>query len=89
MSGVYDVRYRILTERLTQMVSDAEDETNEPWLRLALLCLALLTRHGVDSRGRCHYCRVSRRWWLPRSRRCTVLPVIGFYLEQPRQFLSS
>jgi hypothetical protein len=78
---VHDIRYRLLRERLKQMATAAERVHDEDGVRLAL-CLALLDRHQVDKKGRCQYCR-TRREWRPWSQRCTVLPVVGYYLEQP------
>lgn len=86
---MYEVRYRILRERLTQTVTTAEPKPDDECWRLALLCLALLNRHEVDNEGRCRYCRRPRGWWRIRSRQCTVLPIVSLYLEQPRKFLSA
>lgn len=43
MSNVYEVQHRILRERLQQAVATAEQEPDDEYWRLALLCLALLT----------------------------------------------
>lgn len=88
MSTVYEVRHRVLRERLNQMVATAKWAPGEECVRLALLCLALLDRHTVDGKGRCRYCRTPREWWWRRSCRCTVLPIVSLYLEQPREFLN-
>ena len=88
MSNVYQVRQRILRERLEQTVAMAELAPHEECARLALLCLRLMTRHKVDDKGRCQYCRTPREWWRPRSSQCTVLPIVVLYLEQPREFLN-
>ena len=87
MSNVYEVRHRVLRERLNQMVSTAKRAPHDECLRLALLCLALLERHTVNDKGRCRYCRSPREWWWRRSRRCTVVPVVSLYLEQPPRIL--
>ncbi len=88
VSSVYEVHWRVLRERLEQMAVAAERTNNEDTMRLALCCLALLERHTVDDKGRCRWCRVRRGWsWLrfrQRLRRCTVVPLIGFYLEESR-----
>ncbi|MGH3934455.1 MAG: hypothetical protein ACRDS1_05675 [Pseudonocardiaceae bacterium] len=83
---MYEVRHRVLRERLNQMVAAAKRTPGEECVRLALLCLALLDRHTVDGKGRCQYCRTPREW--RRSCRCTVLPLVSLYLEQPREFLN-
>lgn len=41
----------MLQERLKQSATTAERVSNEDWLRLALLGLALLTRHRIDYKG--------------------------------------
>jgi hypothetical protein len=87
MSGMHGVRYRIVRERLTQDAASAADDEHDEFLRLALLCLALLHRHEIDVKGRCRRCRTPGRWW-PWSRRCTVLPMLSLYLDQPREFLT-
>jgi hypothetical protein len=79
---MHDIRYRLLRERLKQMAAATERMHDEDGVRLTLCCLALLDWHQVDKKGRCQYCR-TRRGWRPWSRRCTVVPVVGFYLEQP------
>lgn len=84
-----EVRHRILRERLKRVVATAEQERGDEWWRLALLCLALLDRHRVDNKGRCRCCRTPRGWWRRRSQRCMVLSTVSFYLEQPREFLST
>lgn len=88
MNKVYEVRHRILRERLKQAVTTADQELDDEYWRLALLCLGLLDRHKVDPKGRCQYCRRPRGSWRRRSQRCTVLPTVSLYLEQPRKFLS-
>jgi hypothetical protein len=85
---VYEVRHRVLRERLEQTVATAERAPDEECVRLALLCLALLERHQVTDKGRCRYCRPSREWRWSRWCLCTVVSVMSFYLEQPREFLS-
>lgn len=86
---MYEVRVRLLRERLEQMVTRAERDLDDPCWRLALLCLALLERHELDDRGRCRYCRRPGRWCRRASQRCTVLPVVSLYLDQPREFLDT
>ncbi|MGH3835778.1 MAG: hypothetical protein ACRDSF_08735 [Pseudonocardiaceae bacterium] len=88
MSKVYEVRHRVLRERLNQIVATAKRAPHDECVRLALLCLALLERHTVNDKGRCRYCRAPREWWRRRSRQCTVLPIVSLYLEQPREFLN-
>ena len=84
MSTVYEVRHRVLRERLSQMVVTATRAPHDECLRLALLCLALLERHTVNDKGCCRYCRTPRTW----QRKCMVLPIVSLYLEQPREFLN-
>lgn len=88
MSTVYEVRHRVLRERLKQTVAAATRAPDEEYARLALLCLALLERHTVNGKGQCRYCRAPHEWWWRRSCRCMVVPVMGMYLEQPREFLN-
>jgi hypothetical protein len=88
VSTVYEVRHRVLQEKLNQMVATATRTRHDEYVRLALLCLALLDRHTVDGKGRCRYCRTPREWWRRRSCRCTVLPIVSLHLEQPREFLN-
>ncbi len=83
---MYQVRHRVLRQRLEQMVAAAEQLHDEDKVRLALCCLALLARHRVDKKGRCQHCRARRGWQRPKARRCSVLRVVGFYLEQPYHF---
>lgn len=85
---MYEVRHRVLRERLNQMVATAERASHDECVRLAMLCLALLDRHTVDGKGQCRSCRTPREWWRRRSCQCTVLPIMSFYLEQPREFLN-
>ncbi|MGH3874290.1 MAG: hypothetical protein ACRDSR_22790 [Pseudonocardiaceae bacterium] len=85
---MYEVRHRVLRERLQQIVTTATRTPDEDYARLALLCLALLDRHTVNGKGRCRYCRTPREWWWRRSCRCTVLPIMSHYLKQPREFLN-
>jgi hypothetical protein len=87
VSGVYQVRHRVLRERLEEIAAAAERAQDDDGVRLALCCLALLERHAVDGKGRCPYCCLSRRRLWRRSSRCTVLPLFSFYLEQPREFV--
>ncbi len=56
---------------------------DEECVRLAALGLALLDKHKVDGKGRRKWCRSGRGWWRRRGRRCTVLHVVSYYLEQP------
>lgn len=88
MSTVYEMRHRVLREKLEQIVATAERASHVECVRLALLCLALLDRHKVDGKGRCRYCRTPCEWWRRRSCRCTVVPVVSMYLKQPREFLN-
>lgn len=88
MSTVHEVRYRVLQERLKHTIAAAERDQDDTCWRLAMLCLVLLTRHQVNGNGRCRYCRTPRGWWRRRSHKCTVFPVVGFHLEQPRKFLN-
>lgn len=89
VNNVYEVRARILRERLKQAVATAEQKSDDEYCRLALLCLALLDRHKLDKKGRCRYCRRPGSGWWRAHQRCTVLPMVSFYLDQPREFLSS
>jgi hypothetical protein len=83
---VYQVRQRVLRERLADIVARAEERHDEECARLAGLGLALLERHEVDGRGRCRQC--PRRRWRRRNR-CAVLALVSFYLEQSQEFLTS
>lgn len=85
---MYEVRHRILRERLEQTVATAERAPDDECVRLALLCLALLERHQVTNKDRCRYCRPPRDWRWRRGYPCTVVSTVSFYLEQPREFLS-
>jgi hypothetical protein len=78
---VYEVRHRVLRERLEQMVAAAGRAPDGECVRLALLCLALLERHKVNDKGRCRFCRTPRQLWPRRSCRCMVLPMASLYLE--------
>lgn len=82
------MRWRVLRERVDGMLARAEQRQDDECVRLAALGLALLERHVVDARGRCRHCRATQKWVLLGSRRCRVLPVIGFYLEQPAELLA-
>jgi hypothetical protein len=88
VNNVYQLRQRVLRERLKQTLAAANSASDDTCMRLILLCLALLDRHTVDGKGQCRYCRTRREWWRTRSRRCTVLPMAIFYLEQPRELLN-
>jgi hypothetical protein len=88
MSTVYEVRHRVLRERLKQTVATAKGEPDEVCARLALLCLALLERHTVNGKGRCRYCRAPHQWRWRKSCRCTVVPMVSMYLKQPLEFLN-
>lgn len=82
---MHQVRWRVLRERLARTLEHAENfEGHDDLVRLAALGLALLCRHAVDAKGRCRYCRAWRGWWRRRSRRCMVLPMVAFYMEQPQ-----
>lgn len=88
MSSVYEVRWRLLFERLEEMLARAEQaHGDEDCIRLAALGLALLERHKVDGKGRCRWCRSRRGWWERRARRCVVLPLVNWYLIQPREMV--
>jgi hypothetical protein len=78
---VYQVRQRVLRERLEEIAAAAEQAQDDDGVRLALCCVALLERHRVDEKGRCQYCWTRRGWWRTKARRCTVLLVVGF--ERP------
>lgn len=79
---MYELRWRVLRERIEQMAAAAEWAHDDDALRLALCCLALLDRHRVDHKGRCRWCRVRRGWWQRAETKCVVVPVIGFHVEQ-------
>jgi hypothetical protein len=85
---VYEVRHRMLRERLEQTVARADRASDDECARLALLCLALLERHQVTDKGRCRYCRPPHNWPWRRLCLCTVVQTVSFYLEQPRELLS-
>lgn len=87
MNSVYEVRQRVLRERLEEMAAAAERAGNENELRLALCCLALLERHRVDGKGHCRHCRRASMWWPCGVQRCSVLSVVGFYWQQPMKAL--
>lgn len=86
MSGVDQVRWRVLRERADEMLARAEN-VDDDFARFAALAIALLDRHAVDAKGRCRYCRTYRRRWRRRPRRCLTLPVISWYLEQPMEMI--
>jgi hypothetical protein len=84
VSSVYQVRWRVLRERLAHVLVRAERAGDDDLRKLAALALALLERHAVDGKGRCRYCRPPfRGWWSRRRRRCLVVPMLSVYLEQP------
>lgn len=85
---MYEVRHRVLRERLEQTVVTADRGPDGECVRLALLCLSLLERHQVTGKGRCRYCRPQRDWRWRQGRPCTVISALSFYLEQPREFLN-
>jgi len=89
MSGVYELRHRVLRERLEEVAMAAGQAHDEEYVRLALCCLALLERHKVDDKGRCRRCPHVAGWWRLGSRRCSVVPVVGFYLEQPSRMVTA
>jgi hypothetical protein len=84
---VYQVRQRVLRERLEDISAAVERGHDEDGVRLALCCLALLERHRVDGKGRCRHCCRSRRIFWRRGGRCTVIPLLGFYLVQSKKLL--
>lgn len=59
---MYEVRHRVLRERLEQTVVTADRGPDGECVRLALLCLSLLERHQLTGKGRCRYCRPQRDW---------------------------
>ncbi|MGH3834630.1 MAG: hypothetical protein ACRDSF_02840 [Pseudonocardiaceae bacterium] len=63
MSNVYEVRHRVLRQRLQQIVATAKKAPDEEYVRLALLCLALLDRHTVNAKGRCRYEDLDEHPW--------------------------
>lgn len=81
---MYQVRWRVLRDRLTHVLARAEREGDDDLRRLATHALALLERHAVDANGRCRYCRpLFGGWWHRKRRRCLVVPMLSVYLEQP------
>lgn len=90
MSSVYEVRWRLLLERLKEMQVRAEQlHGDEDCIRLVALGLALLDRHKVDGKGRCRWCRSGRGWWGRRGHRCVVLPLVSWHLLQPREAITA
>ncbi|MGH3903476.1 MAG: hypothetical protein ACRDTE_04700 [Pseudonocardiaceae bacterium] len=84
MTTVHDVRRRVLRERLEELRERAETHyADDDFIRLATLSLALLDRHHVDNHGRCRHCRSYRGRWRRRSRACTVLLLITWYIQRP------
>jgi hypothetical protein len=51
VSSVYEVRQRVLRERLADILARAKECQDEECGRLAAFGLALLERHEVDGRG--------------------------------------
>ncbi|MPZ65806.1 MAG: hypothetical protein GEU83_09935 [Pseudonocardiaceae bacterium] len=89
MTNVYQVRWRVLRQQLEGTLARAQQCHDDDLARLATLGLALLERHAVNATGRCRYCRAQRRWWRRRPRRCLVLPMMSWYLEQPSTVVSN
>ena len=88
MSSVYEVRRRVLRERLVSVLRRAESvevmPLNDETIRLAAGALTLLDQHQVDDKARCRRCRHSGRWArFGRKQRCLVYAVLSLYLEQP------
>lgn len=83
---MYQVRHRVLRERVDGVLARAEERQDEECFRLTLLVLTLLDRHAVDGKGRCRACRT--RAWRRRKGRCAVLALVGFYLEQPEPLIT-
>ncbi len=88
---MYQLRWRVLVlrERLEQMATAAEQTDDDAGWRLAHCCLLLLDRHRIDGKGRCRRCRSRGRWWHRPTRQCSVVPILWFYMQQPRAMLRS
>lgn len=63
MSGVQELRYRLLFEQLEQWVEKLSDEkpvepevVEELAVRLLAMAVILLRQHAVNERGRCRFC---------------------------------
>lgn len=88
MSSVYEMRWRLLLERLKEMqVRTEQVHMDEDCMRLVALVLALLNRHKVDGKGRCRCCRSRRGWWGRSGSRCVVLPLVSLHLLQSREMI--
>lgn len=85
VTNVHEVRWHVLRTRLESVLARAEQTPDgEELARLAALAVALLERHRVNAKGQCPYCCSRRLWCRRRSRRCMVLPLVSWHLEQPR-----
>lgn len=88
MSSVYEVRWRVLRERLGETLARAEQVPgDDEFVRLTALALTLLDRHEVDGKGRCRVPWCSRSRWVPwrKSRTCQVFVTVHFWMAQPLQ----
>lgn len=92
--NVYEVRWRLLQERLREVSYEAQrrvsvgavpDSNAELILRLTGFASTLLERHTTDTRGRCRVPGCSRRRGLPwrRSQACRIFVTAQFWMEQP------
>lgn len=90
MSNVWETRYRLLCERLEEMLHrNMDDLSDDEVARVICGAYVLLAQHKVNKRGRCRHCYRSGSWWLPRRRkRCTVYQVFGVAMGQPLRIVS-
>lgn len=91
MSGMQELRYRLLFEQLEQWVEKLSDEkpvepevVEELAVRLLAMVVMSLRQHGVNKRGQCRFCGSGTwRWqfWCRRSR-CAVLRSVDLAIVQ-------
>lgn len=91
MSGVQEIRHRLLFEQLKQWVEKLSGENpvepevvKELAVRLLAMAVMLLRQHEVNKRGRCRFCGWSTwRWsfWCRRPR-CTVFRSVDLAIGQ-------
>lgn len=68
MSTVWETRYRVLRQQVEQLANELRNTQapvalEEHAVRLLTFAITLLGQHQVNKRGRCRFCRWSRRTW--------------------------